>query len=243
LPDILRQVTESDNVASVEISRFRTFANLKINTENLLRPNKPVYLGVYTKPYLDQIYYQFYLSTARSFNYRKDGELKLISVKQIPYVWSNELILKVRPWEKYDLFFQKSVFNSFCNIGFIGYGTIGSCAYTGAYYPRVAIGRIASGLPYFLEAITTWHLKNKGFVEISTSTAWHLKRPAFRNTQESKRPDDLRIRQLEKVNLPIDEPTSADNWLRGLGRGIKSSINNTRRLSSTTNTIPEAQQV
>lgn len=69
---------------------------------------------------------------------------------------------------------------------------------------KMAIKESFAGMPYFVEAVAVSHLKRLGLEQISTSAS----------------PSKERIKQLRRVELPINRKTGIDIWLCGLGRGI-----------------------
>jgi hypothetical protein len=78
------------------------------------------------------------------------------------------------------------------------------------YYPREGIGKgPARGIPYFVETMITHDLIIR------------FKAQAIRNTNFSV---GHRRNQLSRVQLGVGVDTPASEWLRGMGRGIKSSI-------------------
>lgn len=124
----------------------------------------------------------------------------LIALKRIPNVWEP------------DLETAKTVV---VNVGYIVYyiprADPLNTAFTHKYYPRLLIepGR-ARKIPYFMESITTKHLKLEGIRYISTT----------------ENPDPKRKGQLQDVELPIKERVGIDGWLAGLGKGIRDHIEN-----------------
>jgi hypothetical protein len=78
-------------------------------------------------------------------------------------------------------------------------------AYSDLYYPRKNLGiGLASKLPYFLEMLVVKHMKTLGFTDIAAGVA-----------------SELRRNQLGAINLRCGPPVAIDEWLLGLGRGIK----------------------
>ena len=77
------------------------------------------------------------------------------------------------------------------------------------YSPRHYLGyKLASKLPYFMEAVATQHLKTLGFTHVSAGIA------------SPKRRQQLELVGLS-VNRKIGGKIEVDEWLRGLGRGIR----------------------
>jgi hypothetical protein len=125
----------------------------------------------------------------------------LIALKRVPTIWEADL-------NQYLL--EKPGIAGIKALGYIEYRLPKEDplkrAITKTYEPRFYLGQgKASGVPYFIEVLTTYHLKFQGFRHISTTRS----------------PDRLRREQLERATLQVKQPVSIDEWLMGLGRGIK----------------------
>jgi len=135
---------------------------------------------------------------------------RLAAVKRVPKVWESELLEHYKNrLEGINTSVKFPV-----KLGNMGYEILETdkmnIAFTTSYWPRDKLGHgKAKRLSYFLESITTHHLKTQGITHISTSFG----------------PSHLRIAQLKRVGLPIREEVEVDTWLRAMGRGIKNRSN------------------
>ncbi len=93
---------------------------------------------------------------------------------------------------------------------------------TSAVYPKSGVpgfnaddpkSRQAKGLGYFLEAMSTQHLKTQGVEYIQTT-------PYLMQSRRN---------QLEKVGLPIHTPVPIDSWIKGHLRGVRITARELRK--------------
>lgn len=91
-------------------------------------------------------------------------------------------------------------------LGYITYEGRGRLAITNPYYPRGDLpGKIAGGLAYFLEALSTREMKRLGVHKIRTSSE----------------AEPSRTRMVYGVGLLPGLETPIDEWLLGMGRGMR----------------------
>lgn len=133
----------------------------------------------------------------------------LVTLKRIPKVWESDLN---DHYKQYRISLDSEMV-AVAAVGSIEYIIPKAdqlrTAFTLRYNPRGCLGRKrATRIPYFLETLTTFHLKIHGIEYISTT----------------KDPDPHRVKQLERVELPVNERVGVNDWLMGLGRGIRSYI-------------------
>jgi hypothetical protein len=190
----------------VESSKQIPLAYSSGRTINIRKPVDPltegkIYLGVifYTcnEPDAKIDKYSIFMGPKKSFD-----NINLIALKRVPERWQPNLN------EHFANYSATRIYPS--KVGTINYRipptNSGLIAYSVYYYPcRSLETGAARKLPYFIEAITTHHIKTTGISHISTSEG----------------PEVVRIKQLEKVNLPVNEPVPIDRWLMGMGRGIR----------------------
>ena len=152
------------------------------------------------------IKYQIFVGTRRNFeNLSRLGKMDIL--KRVPVIWKADLKEYLDTANPPHLKSDRII-----PVGFILYSihTLSNngptLAFTLSYWPRDYLPhKSASKLPYYIEAITTKNLKDRGVELTSTSGI----------------PAALRINQLARVNLPARKEVKIDEWLKGMGRGIK----------------------
>jgi hypothetical protein len=81
--------------------------------------------------------------------------------------------------------------------------------YSRFYYPRSDLGRrLASKLPYFMEAMAVRQLKALGFTHVFAGNYVSFKREM----------------QLDLVGIHLRGDIAIDEWLKGMGRGIRIAL-------------------
>jgi hypothetical protein len=165
------------------------------------------YVGVYQS---ELFFYDFFVGERSNLRERINNRHRnlLIPLKRIPEMWQKDM----------DLFMNGEITKQLGYIDYVLVSEYGACTFR--YFPRKYLGKgLASGIPYFLEAMTTHHLKNRKFTRISTADIT----------------SDNRIDQLKTVGLPTHELTDINEWLKGMGRGIRSKIYGYELLANMTN--------
>ncbi|MDE1824088.1 MAG: hypothetical protein KGH74_02185 [Candidatus Micrarchaeota archaeon] len=174
------------------------------------RPGKEPFLGVYRWRGAPSYYIAFAgarrdFKEGMVFSYGSKSEsfgIDLISLKRVPKAWKEDLLRHSK---------EGKAENRLAIIGGIQYFGIDEVAMTFSYYPRSKLGKgPAPGLPYFIEAITTHDLKVQGYSHVCTTSG----------------PEPPRVNQLKKVGLPIIVDVEIQEWLKGMGRGIRISLKN-----------------
>ncbi len=152
--------------------------------------------------------YGIFFGIKRDFEYTvkfpyffEEERARVVALKRIPFEWQEEIAA-------YCIAQKKAGFGSVA-VGHIEYhidkGVRASAVW---YYPREWLKTgVTGGIPYLFETVTVSHLKDTGITSISTGDA----------------PSKRRIRQLAAVGLPHCEAIHVDEWLKGLGRGIRRS--------------------
>lgn len=187
-----------------------------------------VWLGAYQHPIDDPFHMSYTIFVGAKADlgrsqslpdpYNRDATASLASLKLVPRNWTDDLRTYLNkkgsdPISSYFAAFKVAP------VGSIDYFLSGRLAITADYDPRSFLGiGPASGLPYYMEAITASIMRKHGAAYAYTS----------------QRPSSLRVDQLKKVGLPAsnDQRRKTDlellegslpisEWLRGLGRGIK----------------------
>ncbi len=151
--------------------------------------------------------YEVLIGPKGAFDMASFTDAHLVSLKTIPSVWKRDL-------DRY-YSFRRDSYRALSKLGYVVY-TFGSSepdcnkAFVNRYYPKGNLGenRRAINLPYFLEAITTHHMKMEGFEYISTGP----------------HPSYDRIKQLRRIELPLKKYVEIDIWLKNIGRGIRGYI-------------------
>jgi hypothetical protein len=152
---------------------------------------------------------KIFVGTAGNFR-KPEPNMNLIALKRIPEIWHENL-------NKFNLsMYGNAIDGNVTLLGTIEYkqrqAKDKNIAFTYRYHPLHGFlgDSKPKGLPYFIEAITTHHLKTTGITHISTSDL----------------ANNLRWKQLQRVGLSTETRLEIDEWLRGMGRGIRYHINN-----------------
>lgn len=180
----------------------------------LRRKEEQLYLGVYSEKGAYGIKYYAFIGheeklgeKTSQYNSLPLDEATRISVKRIPEVWNTSLS-HIRDWK-----------GKVMGLGYVFYFFEGKKAFVRNYEPRKELRpRVASGLPFFIEAIITSDLLRQGFTQISAAA-------------EAMKPSRHRISQLERVGLTRErfEDMKTKEFLIALGRGISQTIKNAKR--------------
>jgi hypothetical protein len=163
-------------------------------------------LGVYLRNVPPKLIYEFVVGDKAGFD-KITLRLNFVSLKPVPMMWREDLqeylskaVEKTGGW----------INRSMAEVGYITYvrqdyqGTNVAICYH--YYPRNHLGRhFARRFPYFMEAISTNHMKYCGSTHVFASSLVSVKRE----------------RQLGDVELSTTRNVAIDEWLKGMGRGIK----------------------
>jgi hypothetical protein len=174
-----------------------------------------VHVGIFLYPTrregLKEFSIKYYILMGNKENFKTNVHTaELVTLKRVPDVWNRELrehleiidgpFVKVGPLR---------------NIGSIEYvvpaefSEDGTVAVSHNYNPRHALGRkVASKIPYFLEAMTTKDLERRGYTHICTSMHPHWRR----------------VDQLERIGLEPYVPKPIEIWLRALGYGVAEQL-------------------
>ena len=130
---------------------------------------------------------------------------RLVALKKIPKIWEADMEMHMahNPLEG----------SQTAPVGYIDYCLSGGVRRNKAvaceYFPREWIGKgVAKGITYYLEAIATSHLQERG-VDIINS---------------SSRLKPERIRQLERVGLRGKADTEIGRWLKAMGHGLSLAL-------------------
>ncbi|MDE1851888.1 MAG: hypothetical protein KGH69_04350 [Candidatus Micrarchaeota archaeon] len=166
-----------------------------------------IFLGVYRQR--SATYYLAFAGLRRDFDegmvytHSSDANsfgLDLISLKRIPMVWQSDIGIH------YGACKEK---NGLAYVGQIFYMGGNGSTTPESYYPREKLDKgPASGFAYLFEAITTKDLQRLGYSRISTTF----------------KPERQRKEQVERVGLRTVVEIDIREWLKGMGRGIKASL-------------------
>lgn len=126
----------------------------------------------------------------------------LIAIRRVPRAWEDDIRTHLMGGQDARL----------RSVGIIDYHIKGETAVSYNYSPKRDLAPdSAKGFPYFVEAMAVHDLQKRGIGLVSTSDFF---------TEER-----FRLRQLARVQLPVNMGYDAQRWKAGLGRGIRSVIN------------------